>query len=97
VCLLGKEEVPSSNLGIGLKNGEYFMAKGSKQPKQPVKKEPKPSVQEESEVSVKEEFTVPVKEREGIIDFYYLFAGLGVLITIIFIIMGILRYVFHIL
>jgi hypothetical protein len=72
------------------------MAKGSKQPKQAVKKEPKPSVQEESEVSVKEEVTVPVTEHEGIIDFYYLFAGLGILITIVFIIVGILRYL-HIL
>jgi hypothetical protein len=73
------------------------MAKGPKQPKQPVKKESKPVVKEESEVPVKEEFTVPVTEGKGIIDFYYLFAGLGVLITIIFIIVGILRYVFHIL
>jgi hypothetical protein len=72
------------------------MAKGSKQPKQPVKKEPKPSVQEESDVSVKEEFAVSVDEGKGIIDFYKLFAGLGVLITIIFIIVGILRYL-HIL
>ena len=88
------------------------MAKGSKQPKQPVKKEPKPSVkdlskpsvqelskplvQEESGVSVKEEFTVPVSEGKGIIDFYYFFVGLGILITIVFIIVGILRYL-HIL
>jgi hypothetical protein len=96
VCLLGKEEVPSSNLGIGLSKGENIMAKGSKQPKQPVKKEPKPSVQEESDVSVKEEFTVSVDEGKGIIDFYYLFAGLGILITIIFIIIAIFRYL-HIL
>jgi hypothetical protein len=68
------------------------MAKGSKQPKQPVKKEPKPSVQEESEVSVKEEFVVSESESKGLINFYYFFAGLGVLITIIFIIVGILRY-----
>jgi hypothetical protein len=71
------------------------MAKGSKQPKQAVKKEPKPSVQEESEVPVKEEFAVPVTDREGIIDFYYFFTGLGILMTIIFIVIGILRY-FHI-
>jgi hypothetical protein len=68
------------------------MAKGSKQPKQPVKKEPKPSVQEDTEVAVKEEFAVSVDEGKGLINFYYFFAGLGVLITIIFIIIGILRY-----
>ena len=96
MCLLGKEEVPSSNLGIGFKNGENIMAKGSKQPKQVVKKESKPSVQEESEVSVKEEFAVSVDDGKGIINFYSFFAGLGILITIVFIIIGILRYL-HIL
>ena len=79
-------------LGIGQKNGEIIMAKGSKQPKQPVKKEPKPSVQEDTEGAVKEEFAVSVNDGKGIIDFYYLFAGLGILITIVFIIVGILRY-----
>ena len=68
------------------------MAKGSKQPKQPVKKEPKPSVQEEPDVPVKEEFKVLEEDGKGIINFYYFFAGLGVLITIVFIIVGILRY-----
>jgi hypothetical protein len=77
-----------------LKNGENIMAKGQKQP---VKKESKPSVKEDADVAVKEEFAVSVKDGKGIIDFYYLFAGLGVLITIIFIIVGLLRYVFHIL
>ena len=89
MCLLGKEEVPSSNLGIGLKNGENIMAKGQKQP---VKKESKPSVKEDADVAVKEEFAVSVDDGKGIIDFYYLFAGLGILITIVFIIVGILRY-----
>jgi hypothetical protein len=68
------------------------MAKGSKQPKQPVKKEPKPSVQADTEIAVKEEFAVSVDDGKGIIDFYKFFAGLGILITIIFIIFGILRY-----
>jgi hypothetical protein len=69
------------------------MAKGSKQPG---KKESKPAVKEEAEVAVKEEFAVSVDEGKGIIDFYYLFAGLGILITILFIIIAILRYL-HIL
>lgn len=68
------------------------MAKGSKQPKQPVKKESKPAVKEDTEVAVKEEYAVSVDEGKGIIDFYYFFAGLGILITIVFIIVGILRY-----
>jgi hypothetical protein len=70
-----------------------IMAKGSKQPG---KKESKPVVKEDAEVAVKEEFAVSVDEGKGIIDFYKLFAGLGILITIIFIIIGILRYL-HIL
>ena len=65
------------------------MAKGSKQPG---KKESKPVMKEDAEVAVKEEFAVSVDEGKGIIDFYYLFAGLGILITIVFIIVGILRY-----
>ena len=36
-------------------------------------------VKEDAEVAVKEEFAVSVDEGKGIIDFYYLFAGLGVL------------------
>jgi hypothetical protein len=69
------------------------MAKGSKQPG---KKESKPAVKEDADVAVKEEFAVSVDEGKGIIDFYYLFAGLGILITILFIIIAILRYL-HIL
>jgi len=69
------------------------MAKGSKQQG---KKESKPVVKEDADVAVKEEFAVSVNEGKGIIDFYNLFAGLGILITIIFIIVGILRYL-HIL
>jgi len=70
------------------------MAKGSKQPG---KKESKPAVKEDTELPVKEEFSVAVTDGKGIIDFYYLFAGLGILITIAFIIVGIARYVLHIL
>jgi hypothetical protein len=69
------------------------MAKGSKQQG---KKEPKPVVKEDAQVAVKEEFAVAVDEGKGIINFYYFFAGLGILITIVFIIIGILRYL-HIL
>jgi hypothetical protein len=69
-----------------------IMAKGSKQPG---KKESKPAVQQ-AEAVVKEEFAVSVDEGKGIINFYYFFAGLGILITIVFIIIGILRYL-HIL
>jgi len=69
------------------------MAKGSKQQG---KKEPKPVVKEDADVAIKEEFAVSVDEGKGIINFYYFFTGLGVLITVIFIIVGILRYL-HIL
>jgi hypothetical protein len=69
------------------------MAKGSKQQG---KKESKPVVKEDAQVAVKEEFAVAVDERKGIINFYYFFAGLGILITIVFIIIGILRFL-HIL
>jgi hypothetical protein len=69
------------------------MAKGSKQPG---KKESKPAVKEDAEVTVKEEFAVSVDDGKGIINFYYFFSGLGILITILFIIIGILRYL-HIL
>ena len=65
------------------------MAKGSKQPG---KKESKPVVKDDAEVAVKEEFAVSVDEGKGIINFYYFFTGLGILITIAFIIIGIFRY-----
>jgi hypothetical protein len=68
-----------------------------KKSKPSVKVESKASIQEETIASVKEETVViPSGENGGIIDFYYFFNGLGVLIGIIFIIVGILRYVFHI-
>jgi hypothetical protein len=70
------------------------MAKGSKSS---VKKESKLSVKEESEAAVNEDLPVSDNDGKGIIDFFSLFAGLGILITIVFIIVGILRYVFHIL
>ena len=46
-------------------------------------------------VAVKEETLVP-EEKGGIIDFYLFFCGLGILIGVFFIIVGLLRYVFHI-
>ncbi len=67
-------------------------------------KKSKPSVKAESKASGEEETTAPVKELNipsveagGIIDFYYFFNGIGILIGISFIIVGLLRYVFHIL
>jgi hypothetical protein len=66
-------------------------------------KKSKPSGKVELKASGEEETTAPVKElniptpKGGIIDFYYFFNGIGILIGISFIIVGILRYVFHIL
>jgi hypothetical protein len=65
-------------------------------------KKSKPSVKGESKASVEqdtvaseEEVIIRSGEGRGIIDFYYFFNGLGILIGIIFIIVGILRYMFH--
>jgi len=51
---------------------------------------------EEVTIASGEELNIPSREG-GIIDFYYFFNGIGILIGISFIIVGILRYVFHIL
>lgn len=67
----------------------------AKKSKTSVKVESKASGEEETIASVKE-LNIPSDEG-GIIDFYYFFNGIGVLIGIGFIIVGILRYVFHIL
>jgi hypothetical protein len=67
-----------------------------KKSKLSVKVGPKAPVEEEPITSVKE-LNIPSVEGGGIIDFYYLFGGIGVLLGIIFIIVGLLRYVFHIL
>ena len=63
-------------------------------------KKSKPSVKSEVTISGEEKTIAPVKELDvpafeagGIIDFYYFFNGIGVLTGIIFIIVGILRYV----
>jgi hypothetical protein len=60
------------------------------------KAELKASGEEEAITSVKE-LAIPSGEVGGIIDFYYFFNGIGVLTGIIFIIVGLFRYVFHIL
>jgi hypothetical protein len=60
------------------------------------KAELKASGEEEAIASVKE-LAIPSGEVGGIIDFYYFFNGIGVLTGIIFIIVGLFRYVFHIL
>ena len=69
----------------------------AKKSKPSVKVESKASVEQETMVSLKEETVFIPSGEGGIIDFYYFFNGLGILIGIIFIIVGILRYVFHIL
>ncbi len=59
-------------------------------------KKSKPSVKEETIESVKEEI-IKSGEDDGRFNYVDLFNAVGVLIGIIFIIAGILRYVFHIL
>jgi hypothetical protein len=65
-------------------------------------KKSKSSVKAESKVSGDEETIAPVTEfnaltpKGGIIDFYYLFGGIGVLLGIIMIIDILLHYVLHI-
>lgn len=59
-------------------------------------KKSKPSVKEETIESVKEEITQS-GEDDGRFNYVDLFNVVGVLIGIFFIIVGILRYVFHIL
>jgi hypothetical protein len=72
-------------------------------------KKSKPSGKAESKAPVKTESRAPVEEEAiasekevvnptpgGIIDFYKFFVGVGILIGIFFIIVGILRYVFHV-
>ena len=66
-------------------HGDNIMAKKSK-----------PSGKAGSLASVKEETVVSVEEG-GIIDFFYLMNGVGVLIGIIFIIFILFHYVFPIL
>jgi len=66
-------------------------------------KKSKPSVKVESkalgkEVTIASGVELNILSGEGgIIDFYYFFNGIGILIGISFIIVGILRYGFHIL
>jgi len=66
----------------------------AKKSKPTVKVKSKASVEEET-IESKEEVIIPSGEGRGIIDFYYFFNGIGVLIAIVFIIVGLLRYVFH--
>jgi len=60
------------------------------------KTELKTSGDEEAIASVKE-LAIPSGEGGGLIDFYKFFNGVAILIGISFIIVGLLRYVFHIL
>lgn len=77
---------------------EHITVKNSmvKKPRPSGKGESKASGEEETLASVNE-LTIPSGEVGGVIDFYYFFNGLGILIGISFIIVGLLRYVFHIL
>ena len=74
-------------------HGDNIMAKKSKPSG---KAESKPSGKAESLASVKEETVVSVEDG-GIIDFFYLMNGAGVLIGIIFVIFILFHYVFPIL
>ncbi len=58
------------------------------------KAEPKDSGEGETQTPGRD-LNIPVPSG-GIIDFYYLFGGIGILIAICFIIVGLLRYVFHV-
>ena len=65
-------------------------------------KKSRPSVKAESQATGEEEplaavkeLAIPSGENEGIIDFYLFFNGIAILTGIIFIIVGLLRYVFH--
>lgn len=67
-------------------------------------KKSRPSVKAESKATEGEEtlasgkeLAIPSGEDRGIIDFYYFFNGAAILTGIIFISVGLLRYVFHIL
>jgi hypothetical protein len=73
-----------------------------KKSKPSTKAESKPSAKEVTTIPVNEVTSAPIKEVTegevgGIINFYYFFNGIGILTGIIFIIVIILRYVFHIL
>jgi hypothetical protein len=74
-------------------HGEKIMVKKSKPSG---KVELKASGEEEAIASGKE-LAIRSGEGGGIIDFYKFFNGVGILIGISFIIVGLLRYVFHIL
>ena len=65
----------------------------AKKSRTPAKVESKDSGEEEGKTSVPE---LNIPAPGGGIDFYYLFNGIGILIAIIFIIVGLLRFVFHV-
>ena len=52
---------------------------------------------EEETIAPGKELIIPFSEDRGIIDFYYFFNGVGILTGIVFIIVGLLRYVFPVL
>ena len=68
----------------------------AKKSKSSVKGESKSSVKEET-IAPDTEVYIPTPESGGIINFYYLFGGSGILMTIFMIVYLLLHYVFHIL
>ena len=68
----------------------------AKKSRQSGKAESKASGEEDTTASGIE-LAIPSAEGGGIIDFYKFFNGIGILIGISFILVGLLRYVFHIL
>jgi hypothetical protein len=69
------------------------MAKKSRSSGKPESKD----IGEEETMASGKELAIPSGEGGGIIDFYKFFNGIGILIGISFIIVGLLRYVFHVL
>jgi hypothetical protein len=68
----------------------------AKKSKSPGKGESKAPVKEET-IATGTDVYIPTPESGGIINFYYLFGGLGILMTIFMIIYLLLHFVFHIL
>ena len=74
---------------------EHIMVREVMAKKSKVKGVSKISEEETSESG--KELYIPIPEQSGIIDFYYLCCGFGIVITIIMICDIPLHYVFHIL
>ena len=62
----------------------------AKKPKSSVKAEPKASAEEEA-ITLEKELNIPTPTG-GIIDFYYLFNGIGILLSIVMVIDILFKY-----